>query len=613
MTNDKLLLFRLHPTAEGLSEEAAREIANACELRKLESGEYLHRANSPLNHIHLIIHGRIRQTMVDVRGAVQMQRFIGAGAQFGALAAALGEPSPLNAIAEEPTTVLQLDYPTAMELTHKHNEFRTNFSKLIALSVKRVLLKDRVQKKPILIGIFHQADSSRALTAKLIQRLQKLGERPCLFTDQESVNGLKDVPVRSLIENGSLISEQEIRHQMQTWSDATRVFVDVDTQLAPSKAADLVEVCEKVFWCISPRNWEASLARLQAIEQRASGWREKINVVWLLNDGSPWAPYAPDLACLVKRCFTVSLDKPRPEVGGALNDGVDRILHQLAGVRVGIALGGGAARGMAHLGVLKALEQNGVVIDMIAGTSAGAMTGIIHASGMSPDYAIQRFIHDLTPSWIFRHLPRGGHWYLLTKYRLGKFDPMLRKYLKDVRLEQLPIPVSAVAVDLISGNPIVRDTGDAVHAITESINLPVLSTPINRNGMALVDGGIVNNVPADVLVAKGCNVVIAVSVTAKMEPHFARNSCHTPTDKMHSASTLQTILRTFLVQSVNMNSVGISPADIVIEPDVTEFDITEFTRTDEIAAVGEAAALQAIPDIQQTIAQFIQQHQSSRP
>ena len=105
---------------------------------------------------------------------------------------------------------------------------------------------------------------------------------------------------------------------------------------------------------------------------------------------------------------------------------------------------------------------------------------------------------------------------------------MLRKYLKDLRLEQLAVPMHAVTVDLIQGETVVRDNGSAVHAILESINLPVLSKPINRPGQALVDGGLINNIPADVLVSRGCNFVIAVSVTARLESEFARNRPDTP-------------------------------------------------------------------------------------
>ena len=158
-----------------------------------------------------------------------------------------------------------------------------------------------------------------------------------------------------------------------------------------------------------------------------------------------------------------------------------------------------------------------------------------------------------------------------------------------------------ITVDLISGKAIVRESGDAVHGIVESINLPILSKPINRHGQALVDGGLINNVPADVLTTKGCNFVIAVSVTAKMELEFARNRSDTPASQMRSASTIQTLLRSYRVQSHSVNSIGVQPADFVIEPDVTRFELSEFTRTDELAEVGEQSTLEAIPKIRQLL------------
>ena len=146
-----------------------------------------------------------------------------------------------------------------------------------------------------------------------------------------------------------------------------------------------------------------------------------------------------------------------------------------------------------------------------------------------------------------------------------------------------------------------------MHAILESINLPVLSKPINRSGKSLVDGGIVNNVPANLLVANGCNFVIAASVTASIEQEFANNRPDTPTEKMKSASIIKTILRTYVVQNVNMNSVGVAPADFVIQPDVTGFDITEFVRAREMAAIGAETTLQAIPKLKKFLAEFDKQ------
>ena len=362
-----------------------------------------------------------------------------------------------------------------------------------------------------------------------------------------------------------------------------------------------MELVNLAVYFIPANAAEAEIRRLQAIDVSARGWRDKISVAWLLEGDSPVVSAVPNLTELASRDFKIHDTPPRLPMGRSLANGLERLVHDLRGVRVGVALGGGAARGMSHLGVLKALEQSGIVVDMIAGTSAGAMTGIMYSAGLDPDYNANQFASDLRPSWVFRRLPQGNYWYLIYKYRRGQFDPMLRKYLHDWRLEQLAVPCLSVTVDLVSGTSVVRDRGDAVHAILESINLPVLSVPIVRNGQALIDGGLVNNIPADVLVSMGCNFVIAISVTAKLETRFCDIKPEQPTLSRNKPGIGPTILRSLLVQNHNLNAFGVQPADVVIEPDVTGVDSAEFMRAKELAAIGEAAALEQVPKIRRLL------------
>ena len=259
---------------------------------------------------------------------------------------------------------------------------------------------------------------------------------------------------------------------------------------------------------------------------------------------------------------------------------------------------------MAHLGVLKALEQHGIYVDMLAGTSAGAMTGTIYAAGLDPEYVTQVFKADLQPPWIFRQLPGGGYWYLLFKYRRNKFDSMLRKYIGRARMEQLHLPMFTVAVDLFEGEPVVSEVGDATMSILESINLPPLSLPIFQSNRALVDGGLLNNIPANVLVAKGCNFVIASSVTAKLEKDFLGMRSNGDSRSNHFFSTIQVIMRQNMIQDFNMNSVGVQPADFVVAPDMTSFDISEFTRADEMAVIGERTTNESIAKLRKMLSKL---------
>ena len=602
MTDEKLLLFKVHPCSNGLGDDALNEIVRHLELVRLEPGDCLHRANKKVTSIYLVIHGRLKLSIVDIFGNVIHEGFQVSGGQFGGMAVALSEPAPVNVVAVDPTTLLGLDYKTGLELARKHERLRSNFSTLIADTTKNIMIRDRRIPRALIVAMFHATPETRQMTRRVIRRLQELGENPCVFTDDGNWVPMDGVDTHVSVDGKFQLSDNEIRHQINAWSASDRIIFDLGMDYDPNRIGDLVEVASQLFWCVTETSWEASVPKIQAVNQRAESWKDKNYAVWFLDGNQMTAPVAPELRELVRGDFKLSFNSPaHSRKNLLLIDGFERVIHQLRGVRIGVALGGGGARGMAHLGVLKALADNGIPVDIVAGTSAGAMTGILYAAGFNPDYLVDSFIKDLTPNWFFRMLPGGDQWYLLYKYRSGRFDPMLRKYLHDLLLEQLPMRMSAITVDLIGAQAVIRESGDAVHAITESINLPVLSQPINRDGMALIDGGLVNNIPADILVSKGCNFVIAVSVTSKIKHEFARNHPGTPTKQMKSASILQTVLRSSLVQNVSVNAIGIQPADFVIELDVSEFETTDFVLTDQMAAIGEKTTRDLMPHIKELL------------
>jgi len=254
-------------------------------------------------------------------------------------------------------------------------------------------------------------------------------------------------------------------------------------------------------------------------------------------------------------------------------------------------------------GVLQVLEENGIPIDRISGTSAGALTGVLYAAGIPANSIVEIFTRDLKPAWYYRWLPHGDAWFMLRKYRQKGWDTLLRRYLHRWRLEQLPIPLSSMTADLVSAGEVVRREGDAVDAVLESINLPIISQPICRDGKVLVDGGVLNVVPADVLVNQGSNVVIAVDVAAKIRFEFVGNRSDTPTSEMTIPSAAQTAVRLRTVQDRNSRSVGCHAADLIIEPDVSTVVLSDFKRAAEIAELGRSAAEAALPKLRTILKQ----------
>jgi predicted acylesterase/phospholipase RssA/CRP-like cAMP-binding protein len=598
MVEDVLALLKIHDYFRGVADEALQDVLSVARIRSFDTGEVIHHPEQPVSAVLFILRGRVKAVRLDAQGREAEVFMVQRGGQMGMLLSVLQEPTPIRAIALEPSTILEVDSERGLELTLKHSDLRSLWLRSYAKGLRKMHFGETAKRAPMLLGLIHETPASRGMAERLVSRLREIDEAIGVLSDSQRWRESPGLRFRLLAPQDRPQDYEEIRRHAIEWHDADRIVIDVDARTRPEDLERLLQVADRALYFVPASEAEAAAARLRKMNVAARGWRDKLSLAWLLDPTNTVGPQAPGMHELVGRDFKLAERPAGPEWGRSLGSGLERIVHDLRQARIGVALGGGAARGMSHLGVLKALELNGIVVDMIAGTSAGAMTGVVFASGLEADYSARRFAADLLPSWPFRRLPRGDHLFLLYKYRRGHFDPMLRKYLRDWRLEQLCIPCCSVTVDLVSGGPVVRHRGDATHAILESINLPVLSLPIVRHDQALIDGGLVNNIPADVLVSSGCNFVIAVSVTAKMERQFCDIAPGKPNASRKRPGTIQTILRSLLVQNHSLNAIGVRPADVVIAPDVTGFDLTAFMRATELAAVGEATAQKCIPTIQ---------------
>jgi NTE family protein len=568
--------------AKGLSEETFAAITNTAEWVEFHAGDVVIEVESEIKHVSFLITGRMHGTLYDSLGKeIQEDTFV-RGSVVGLFALGLSDRSHMRIQATEPSTAIRLTLSDLLRLSAQHADFQLAMFRLAASRFKRYVLEvDRSLPKPSVVGIIHQTEASRPLVGQLARRLRELDESPGIAGDNERWKPDGDIPYMLLVGN------DERQTIPKDWASHGRILLDVRADHSPEAMMRFLNYVDIALWCVRPQDAQAAVHLLQELERGMPGWRDKVRIVWILDAKTPIPPYVPEFHELAERDFKLTCDPPGAGQGSLLQHGLERIVHHLRGIRIGLALGGGAARGLAHLGVFKALEQHGIYVDMLAGTSAGAMTGALYAAGLDPEYIIRTFKTELRPSWFFRQLPAGGYWYLLYKYRRNLFESMLRKYLDHARMEQLILPMFAISVDLVEGGPLVREAGDATIDVLESINLPPLSLPIVQSGQALVDGGLLNNIPANVLVAKGCNFIVASTVTAKLEKEFVGIRSEGRPRKSRFFSTIQVIMRQNMIQNYNMNSVGVQPADFVIAPDVTSFDISEFTRADEMAVIGE--------------------------
>ena len=267
--------------------------------------------------------------------------------------------------------------------------------------------------------------------------------------------------------------------------------------------------------------------------------------------------------------------------------------------KVGLALGGGAARGLAHIGVLAVLEKEGIPIDMIAGTSVGAIVGALYAQGKDASQVKKVFLdlaqHKLT-RFIDPSLPRSG----LIKGK--KFKDLLASFIGgDIKFSDLRIPFACVATDIETGEEIVIARGSVPEAVRASISIPGIFTVVKRGGRYLVDGGLVNPVPVNLAKRMGADFVIAVNVIPDVT-----DRAH-PVGKEGTKGSKEPNIIHILLQSIHIGTYSLvrasfEEADIVIEPDVVHIGAGEFHRAREGILLGERAAQSSIPEIKRKLA-----------
>jgi len=266
--------------------------------------------------------------------------------------------------------------------------------------------------------------------------------------------------------------------------------------------------------------------------------------------------------------------------------------------KIGLALGSGAARGLAHIGVLEVLEKEGISIDMIAGSSAGALVGALYAQGkdvsqvknLAIDLGSKRFTLLADPA-----LPKTG----LIKGR--KVKNVLKSIIGgDIGFGDLRIPFACVAADIETGEEVVINQGSVLEGVRASISIPIIFTVAKWEGRYLVDGGLVNQVPVSVLKKMGADFIIAVNVTPDIRDRVRARGREEMKD-FKEPNIFNVIMQTIHIaayQAVKSSLVG---ADVIIEPQVTHIGWGDFHRATECISRGGVAAQASIPEIKRKL------------
>ena len=252
--------------------------------------------------------------------------------------------------------------------------------------------------------------------------------------------------------------------------------------------------------------------------------------------------------------------------------------------RIGLALGGGAARGFAHVGVIQVLEEAGIRPALVTGTSAGSLVAALYASGKNGaqlQHIAENMEEATIADWTLQVLSRGA----LRGEALAKY---VNVQVGQKQIEALPMPLGIVATDLNSGNDIVFQRGDTGTAVRASSAVPAVFQPVKIGSREYVDGGLVSPVPVRAAKKMGAELIIAVDISS-------------PPEAASASGTLEILLQTFTIMGKSINSLELQGADVVIRPQLLGVSSADFGSRKRSIEAGRKAMLAALPQLRSAI------------
>ena len=253
--------------------------------------------------------------------------------------------------------------------------------------------------------------------------------------------------------------------------------------------------------------------------------------------------------------------------------------------KLGLALGGGAARGFAHIGVIQVLEENGIKPDMVVGTSAGSVVAAFYASGKTGaqlQWLADSMDESQLTDWTVPFMSRG----MLRGEALGRY---INTQLNGAKIEDLKIPLGIVATDLQTGDGILFRRGDIATAVRASSAVPSVFEPVRIGNKDYVDGGLVSPVPVRYVRQMGADIVIAVDISSR--PEDAKTT-----------DMLKVLLQTFSIMGKSISQLEMAQAEVVVRPAMSDVGSTEFAARKKSIEAGRAAMKLALPALKAALA-----------
>lgn len=630
-------LIRRIPFFGDIREELRSFLFASFHSRTLQQGDVLFRQGEEGNALHLLISGQV-QVVENRAGKEHILTTLGRrGDLIGEMALLGGEPRPGTAIALQPSVVLELLRKEFEDTLEKHPPLALAVSRSLAQRLVQSTLPPPIAgsmgKVYLAMGALHPQERLRCVFNLALATMEQ-SRRRVLFVEVTEEKAIPAVSQLSHHTHGipphmdlqdfqtveglrSLVFEHASGLDLLSVSESSLsgpLFGGLyPLVMTARKEWDFVFICHPGHPSRAARTlWEevdrTFYIREESTEKGGALWREmesvvpphRLDLVELQRNAPPRRNrpgrfYIPWRNRELRGSERGDLFLSRQEELGLR--GLSRMARQLAGLRVGFAMGSGAALGYSIIGILKALERNGVYPDLLAGTSMGALVGSFYAAGKSVAE-----LEEIALSITKKRLWTMADWTVPWKgVILGNgVLRFLKSVLGDVSFDQLQLPFACVATEIHAGTERVLRHGAVAEAVRASLSLPFFFEPFFWQGRYLVDGGVVNPVPTSIIQAMGADVSISVNITTspaiKRVPSLRkrRPSVFNP---LHGPNIFHVMAKTIYTMQYGIARNGADGADVVIAPNLAEFGWSEFHRAKDIITVGEEEAEKVMPKI----------------
>jgi NTE family protein len=606
-------------------------IAERIERRHYEAGQVIVRAGEPGDGVYFIRAGEVKVLDAEAVGHERVIVRRGRGEHFGELALLTGEPRSNTVVADLDSEIFFLPREPYAALMEAEVSLGVHLSRVLSTRLARAHRRHRQTPRIIAccrtlsddgpgagaraLGAAIAAETGRAVVLLELEATHPSAPRDTLEAALNRLEGAATLSRDDCLELGPGLwglaarRPETLRHLRRP--QAVPALLDVLTQAFPFVVVGLGTRTPPDVLVRTARQCDALLLHAGRDPDHA---RQGGEVLALLRRECPSVEAKLALAAeIAADVLGRPVDHRLPAESAGAERAYRRTARRLLGIAVGLALGGGGARGAAHLGVLQVLDDAGIPIDLIGATSAGAIVG----GGI----AMGRTVADAVECWRRETIVNPVRSYTLSKTALfsdRRLEAMLRRLFGDLVIENLPMPFFAMATDLNRAAAVPLDRGPLWLAVRASCALPGAVTPVRIGDAYLVDGGVANNVPSDVLRERSARYVIAVDVSRERgfeigpDPQTRRSWVSQGLRRigrvrefLDAPSMVQVIMRAMEVQALQTVSARAWSWNVRIHPDVSAFSSLEFGGNEALMERGREAAAASLPEIKTGLAALI--------